>query len=117
MASGSEVYTVLKAACELEKQGIYANVVSVPCFDLFVEQSKEYIKSVIKAETKVLAVEAGAGVEWYRFADDVVGMNRFGASGPANKLFEKFGFTSENVVKRACKLLGVEPQACSNCKA
>ena len=117
MASGSEVYTVLKAACELEKQGIYANVVSVPCFDLFVEQSKEYIKSVIKAETKVLAVEAGAGVEWYRFADDVVGMSRFGASGPANKLFEKFGFTSENVVKRACKLLGVEPQECSSCKA
>ena len=106
MASGSEVWTILQAGCHLQKLGINANIVSVPCFDLFVEQSKEYITTVVDKKTKVLAVEAGAGIEWYRFADEVICMNRFGASAPAELLFEKFGFTAENVAKKACELLG-----------
>ena len=107
MASGSEVYTCLKAGGTLEKMGIKANIVSVPCFDLLVKQDKSYIDSIIDPNTKVLAVEAGSGVEWYRFADDVVCMQRFGASSPADKLFEKFGFTGDNIAKKACELLGV----------
>ena len=106
IATGSEVYTALRAACKLEKLGVKANIVSVPCFDLLVEQSKEYIDSIIDPSTKVLAVEAGTGLEWYRFADDVICMSRFGASAPADKLFEKFGFTEENITKRACELVG-----------
>lgn len=107
MASGSEVFTALQAGCSLAKLGIQANIVSVPCFDLFVEQDKAYIDTVINKNTKVLAVEASAGVEWYRFADEVIGMNRFGASAPAELLFEKFGFTATHVTQKACAMMGV----------
>jgi len=116
MASGSEVYPCLRAACALEKLGINANIVSVPCFDLLVEQDKSYIDSIIDPSTKVLAVEAGSGVEWYRFADEVISMTRFGASSPADKLFKKFGFTEENITKVACDLMGITCKEFSSCK-
>jgi Transketolase len=64
----------------------------VPCFDLFIEQDKAYIDSIILGTTKKVAIEAARGLEWYRFADEVIGMDTFGASAPAEKLFEKFGF-------------------------
>jgi transketolase len=105
MASGSELMLCLNAACDLEKEGVKANVVSVPCLDLFNEQDAEYKAQVIKSNTKVLAVEAATATEYYRYADDVLGMESFGASAPANLLFEKFGFTTENVVKRAKALV------------
>ncbi|HIP61662.1 MAG TPA: transketolase, partial [Sulfurovum sp.] len=88
--------------------GIKANVVSVPCLDLFNEQDAEYKARVINANTKVLAVEAATAQEYYRYADDVLGMTTFGASAPAGLLFEKFGFTQEGIMKRACILMGVE---------
>ena len=93
MASGSELMLALRTACELEKEGIIANVVSVPCYDLFVEQEQSYIDQVIDKNTRVYAVEAARGLEYYKFADVVFGMDTFGASGPANDLFEEFGFT------------------------
>ncbi len=108
MASGSELMPSLKAGCYLEKMGIKANIVSVPCFDLFLEQEKEYQEAVIDTNTKVLAVEAARALEYYKFADEVLGMNSFGASAPANLLFEKFGFTIGNIKAKACELLGVE---------
>jgi len=108
MASGSELMPSLMAGCYLEKMGVKANIVSVPCFDLFEEQPLEYKEAVIDKNTKVLAVEAARGLELYKYADDVLGMNTFGASAPADKLFEKFGFTIANIKARACKLLGVE---------
>ncbi len=95
MASGSELMLALQTACNLEKAGIKANVVSVPCFDLLIEQDKEYIDTIIKPNTKVFAVEAARGMEYYKFADVVYGMDTFGASAPAKKLFEHFGFTTE----------------------
>ena len=116
MASGSEVYPCLRAACALERLGVNANIVSVPCFDLLIEQDRAYIDSIIEPNTKVLAVEAGAGVEWYRFADEVICMTRFGASSPADKLFKKFGFTEENITKKACELVGVEYKNNGSCK-
>jgi len=108
VASGSELMPSLMAGCYLEKMGVKANIVSMPCFDLFLEQDKEYILSVIDKNTKVLAIEAARGLELYKIADDVLGMNSFGASAPANELFEKFGFTIKNIKSRACSLLGVE---------
>ena len=108
MASGSELMPSLKAGCYLEKMGIKANIVSVPCFDLFLEQEKEYQEAVIDTNTKVLAVEAARALEYYKFTDEVLGMNSFGASAPANLLFEKFGFTIGNIKAKACELLGVE---------
>eukprot|EP00767_Chilomastix_cuspidata_P007179 gnl/Chilomastix_cuspidata/7765.p1 GENE.gnl/Chilomastix_cuspidata/7765~~gnl/Chilomastix_cuspidata/7765.p1 ORF type:complete len:638 (-),score=-10.86 gnl/Chilomastix_cuspidata/7765:917-2830(-) len=95
MASGSEVSLALKTANELEKDGIKANIVSVPCFDLLIEQDKEYISKIIKPDTKVFAVEAARGMEYYKFADEVFGMDTFGASAPAGELFKEFGFTVE----------------------
>ncbi len=100
MASGSEVMLALKTACHLEEEGILANVVSVPCFDLFLEQDKKYIESVIDKNTKVFAVEAARGLEYYKFADIVYGMDTFGASGPADKLFEEFGFTIKSLKEK-----------------
>ncbi len=108
MASGSEVMLCLQAACHLEILGIRANVVSVPCLDLFNEQESTYKQEVIDPTTKVLAVEAATATEYYRYADDVLGMESFGASAPADLLFEKFGFSIEGVMKRACALMDVE---------
>jgi len=108
MASGSELMPCLKAACYLKPLGIVANVVSVPCLDLFNEQDAEYKATVVDPNTKVLAVEAATATEFYRYADDVLGMESFGASAPADLLFEKFGFTKEGIMKRACKLMDVE---------
>ncbi len=108
MASGSELMPSLQAGCFLEQLGIRANIVSVPCFDLFNEQDDEYKKSVIDPDTKVLAVEASRATEYYKYADDVLGMDGFGASAPANELFKRFGFTIKGIKKRACQLMGKE---------
>jgi len=108
MASGSELMPCLQAACHLEVLGVNANVVSVPCLDLFNEQDKAYKNTVVDPSTKVLAVEAATATEYYRYADDVLGMESFGASAPADLLFEKFGFTIQNITKRACALVDAE---------
>ncbi len=93
MASGSELMLALQTGCALEEEGIIANIVSVPCFDLLMEQDKTYIDTIIDPTTQVFAVEAARGLEYYKFADVVYGMDTFGASGPANDLFDMFGFT------------------------
>ncbi len=105
MASGSEVMLALQSGCHLEKLGIMANIVSVPCYELLCEQPREYIETIINPDTKVLAIEAASGLEWYRFADDVLCMKSFGASGKAEDLFAHFGFTIENVILRTKKLI------------
>jgi len=94
MASGSEVGLAIETAELLSSRGVAANVVSVPCFDLLLEQPQSYLDSIIKPGTKRIAIEAARGLEWYRFADTVVAMDGFGASAPADKLFEKFGFSA-----------------------
>ncbi len=100
MASGSEVGLAIESAELLATRGVHANVVSVPCFDLLLEQAPSYIESIIKPSTKKIAIEAARGLEWYRFADTVVAMEGFGASAPADRLFEKFGFSAEAVVAK-----------------
>ena len=108
MASGSELMPSLMAGCYLEKMGVKANVVSVPCFDLFDEQDREYKEAIIDPNTKVLAVEAARGLEYYKYANEVLGMQSFGSSAPADKLFEKFGFTIANIKAKVCEMIGVE---------
>ena len=100
MASGSEVSLSLATAQELAQRGVMANVVSVPCYDLFIEQSQSYIDSIIKPDTKKVAIEAARGLEWYRFADIVIGMDTFGASAPADQLFKHFGFSAQAIAAR-----------------
>ena len=102
IATGSEVGLAVKAKAELEKDGMKIRVVSMPCMDLFEEQSAEYRESVLpKAVRKRVAVEALGSFGWERYTGldgAIVSMKGFGASGPAAELFEKFGFTVENVV-------------------
>jgi len=108
MATGSEVMTSLQAACHLEKAGIMANVVSVPCFELFCEQDEDYIKDVIDPKTAIVAIEASSSNEWYKFADDVLNMESFGASGNANILFDEFGFTIKGIKQKVFDMLNRE---------
>ena len=105
IASGSEVMEALQTSCALYDQGIICNIVSVPCFDLLVEQSKEYINTIIKPNTLKIAIELSSSMEWYKFADEVIGMNSFGASAPANDLFEKFGFTQAQLKAKIEKIV------------
>jgi transketolase len=100
MASGSEVSLAIDVSKELLERGVMANVVSVPCFDLLLEQPQSYIDSIIKPSTKTVAIEAARGLEWYRFAKTVIGMDTFGASAPADKLFNHFGFTAHSIASR-----------------
>ncbi|MDQ7044615.1 MAG: transketolase [Sulfurimonas sp.] len=100
MASGSEVELALKVKETLNIAGIAVNVVSVPCYDLFIEQDAAYMKSIIKEGTKTVAIEAARGLEWYRLAETVISMDTFGASAPAGQLFEKFGFTAEQIAEK-----------------
>ncbi len=100
IASGSEVELALKTKEALSEKGVPANVVSVPCYDLFIEQEQSYIDEMIIPTTKKVAIEAARGLEWYRFADEVIGMETFGASAPAGQLFEKFGFTVDAVLEK-----------------
>jgi transketolase len=100
MASGSEVQLALDVKAQLNAIDVPANVVSVPCYDLFIEQEQSYIETIIDPKTKKVAIEAARGLEWYRLADEVIGMDSFGASAPASQLFKKFGFTVESVMEK-----------------
>ena len=105
IASGSEVSLCVDAKKALEKEGIKVNVISVPCFDIFIEQDKEYIDSIIPEDSLNLVVELGAGLEWYRFSKHMIVMNSFGASAKSNDLFKYFGFTVENIKTKVKALL------------
>jgi len=100
MASGSEVELALKVKESLNAIDVPANVVSVPCYDLLIEQDQSYISSIIKEGTKTVAIEAARGLEWYKFADIVISMDSFGASAPASELFEKFGFSVDAIMDK-----------------
>jgi len=100
MASGSEVELALKVKEALNKKSVPVNVVSVPCYDLFIEQERSYIDSIIKPDTKKVAIEAARGLEWYKLADEVISMGSFGASAPAGELFEKFGFSVNSILEK-----------------
>lgn len=109
IASGSEVSLAVEAAEELEKMCISTRVVSMPCTDIFEEQSKEYKESVLpKAVTKRIFIEAlsGFGLDKYVGLEGrVVSMNGFGASAPQSELFKKFGFSSEHIIDLAKQML------------
>ncbi|MCD6554009.1 MAG: transketolase [Anaerolineae bacterium] len=110
IATGSEVHVALAAQELLAQRGIAARVVNMPSWELFERQPRDYRESVLPpAITARLAVEAGVAQGWHRYvgpAGDVVSIERFGASAPYKVLWEKFGFTAENVATRALALLG-----------
>lgn len=110
MASGSEVEQAMDAQKLLADEGIDARVVSMPCFAIFDAQSEEYKESVLpKAVRARLAVEAATSFGWHKYVGldgDVLTIDHFGASAPAAQLFERFGFTAQNVANKAKALLG-----------
>ena len=105
IATGSEVSLAIDAQTALKAQGIDARVVSMPCQEMFNEQSDAYKAEVLTKGVPKLAIEAGSTFGWHKYACDVIGHDDFGLSAPANELFESFGFTVENVVNRSKKLL------------
>lgn len=105
MASGSEVHVTLEAGKQLQKEGIDARVVSIPSWELFEQQSAEYKESVLpSAVANRVAVEAASSFGWHKYVGlkgDVICIDSFGASAPAEKLFTHFGFTADNIVAKA----------------
>ncbi len=109
IATGSEVQLAVEAKAELAKEGVDVRVVSMPCMDIFEEQSAEYKEAVLPKNVRArVAVEALIDYGWGKYVGldgAIVSMTGFGASAPAATLFEKFGFTTENVVKAVKSVL------------
>ncbi|MDW7774604.1 MAG: transketolase [Desulfobulbaceae bacterium] len=113
IATGSEVYLAAGAHKKLAGQGIKTRIVSMPSVEIFNEQDDAYKDSVIPPMVKKrLVIEAGSSVGWWKLAGDggdVIGVDAFGESGPGKIVFERYGFTVENIVARALQLLGDNP--------
>lgn len=109
LASGSEVHLAVRARKVLEAEGVPTRVVSMPCWELFEAQSAEYKAEVLpSAVTARVSIEAGVTTGWQRYTGArgvCVGLDHFGASAPADILFERFGLTVDRVVKAAKALL------------
>jgi transketolase len=109
IATGSEVAVAVSAADVLAADGVAVRVISMPCVDLFQAQDEAYREQVLPAAvTARVVIEAGVTESWWRYAGSagrVIGLDRFGASAPANELFEHFGFSTDNVVAVARELI------------
>jgi transketolase len=108
IATGSEVWVIVKAAEELKAAGINATVVSMPSFKIYDEQPDAYKNSLLPENTPKLAVEAGATLGWYKYIGSngaVIGIDRFGASAPGAIALDKLGINVANVVEHAKKLV------------
>jgi transketolase len=109
MSSGSEVGIIVEARAKLATLGIGASIVSMPSHELFAEQAIEYQTSVLPHGVKRLAIEAAHPMSWYQWVGsdgEVIGIERFGASAPYERIYEALGLTSTRVVERAQALLG-----------
>lgn len=108
IATGSEVHLALEAQAKLAEEGICVSVVSMPSWDMFEMQSEEYKKSVLPEGLPKVAVEAGVTLGWSRYTgseDNVVGINKFGASATGGTVMKEYGFTAENVAAKVKSLL------------
>jgi transketolase len=105
IATGSEVALATDAASILDGRGISARVVSMPSTDLFQQAPREIRDSIVPPGVPVVAVEAGVSFGWERFADLVIGLDRFGASAPGDVALTKLGFTPERVAEEATRLV------------
>ncbi|MEO8546653.1 MAG: transketolase C-terminal domain-containing protein, partial [Burkholderiaceae bacterium] len=113
LASGSELTLILAAAERLQAEGVAVRCVSMPSWDLFDAQPRSYRDEVLPPGVRArLAVELGAPLGWHRYVGDqgdVLGVERFGASAPAATLMHEYGFTTDNVLERARRLLDALP--------
>ena len=110
VASGSEVELAMACAANLEGQGIGADVVSMPCWELFAEQDAAYRADVLPAGTLKVSIEAGVTLGWERHVGSdgiTIGIDTFGASAPAEQLFPHFGFSVDAIVPQIKAKLGL----------
>ncbi|EJW16859.1 transketolase [Paenibacillus alvei] len=109
IATGSEVQLAVRAQQALAEEGIQVRVISMPSWDLFEKQSKEYKDSVLLPDVKArLAIEMASPFGWERYVGDqgdIIGISTFGASAPGDRVISEYGFTVENVVSRVKALL------------
>lgn len=111
IASGSEVGCCLGAAEKLSEEGIKTRVVSMPCQDVFLQQSQEYQLEILPGDVPTLSVEATAIHGWHRFSHAQIGLTRYGKSGTGGDLFKYFGFTVDNVATKGKKLIDFYKEA------
>jgi transketolase len=115
MATGSEVHLALEARTLLQKEGVRTRVVSMPCWELFEEQDQAYRDEVLPPGVKKrLAVEAASPLGWHKWVGDegeIHGVEMFGASAPAEVIFQKYGFTVDHLVHHGLALVGRRPPA------
>jgi len=110
IGTGAELHLAVSAQKQLADKGVAARVVSMPSLELFESMPADYRETVLPPSVPRLAIEAGISMGWERYVGQngsMIGINRFGASAPGNVVLEKFGFTPENVVKSALRLLGL----------
>jgi transketolase len=100
LATGSEVAVALAAADRLDELAIRARVVALPCWACFAEQPVDYADAVLRRDLPSVAVEAGATLGWERYADEAVGIDRFGLSAPGAQALAQLGITVESVLER-----------------
>lgn len=107
LATGSEVSVALCAAEGLEKEGVKAQVVSMPCWEIFQQQPEEYKESVLPSGVRArVGIEAGVRLGWDKWLGiegEFVGVEKFGTSGPAKEVMQEYGITAENVIEKAKK--------------
>ncbi len=101
IATGSEVHLAMDVAARLEEEGIGADVISMPCMELFDGQDDAYRADLLPGDALTVSIEAGTTLGWERYTGRrglTIGLDRFGASAPAADLFAKFGFTADAIV-------------------
>jgi transketolase len=111
VATGSEVELALKVADALEAKGQGADVVSMVCSELFNTQDKSYQQDILpKLESLIVSIEAGITMGWHKYVGDgglTIGLDSFGASGPADQLFDHFGFSADKIVSKIVSKLNI----------
>ncbi|KDQ14592.1 hypothetical protein BOTBODRAFT_32723 [Botryobasidium botryosum FD-172 SS1] len=105
VSTGSEIPIAVEAASKLEKDGFKVRVVSLPCWEVFEAQDKEYRLSVLRSGAPILSVEAYATMGWERYSHEQFGLPSWGASGPYDKVYEKFGLTGSNIANIGKKVI------------
>ena len=108
ISTGSEVHLCIEAAEKMKTQNIFVRVISMPCIELFLEQSKSYQEKTIPNIDNIIAVEAGIGDCWDKFIGkrgDKLVMSSFGLSAPGDEVMEYFGFSVKNIIKKTKNLV------------
>jgi len=110
VGTGSEVSLCVQAAIQLEQSGIASQVVSMPSWDRFETMSKDFKSTIFPRGVPVLSVEAGSTFGWAKYADQSIGIDRFGASAPGNVVMQKLGLNVQHVVDCALELIASDKQ-------